>query len=78
MRGTYAVVAVLDHIADGGIGAEPFGGEGAIVYYKNVPGKFIAATVYDPDQMEIVEGATVTATSGRPSMTRMIRVMASM
>lgn len=43
-------------------GAVPCGGEGAVVYYKNVPGKFIAATVFDPEAMEIVEGAKVTAT----------------
>ena len=34
----------------------------SLVYYKNLPKKFIAATVYDPDAMEIIEGATVTAT----------------
>lgn len=33
------------------------------VYYKELPKTFIAATVYDPDLMEIVEGAQVTATS---------------
>ena len=31
------------------------------VYYKKLPQTFIAATVYDPDAMEIVEGAEVTA-----------------
>lgn len=33
------------------------------VYYRGLPKKFIAATVYDPDAEEIVEGATVTAVS---------------
>ena len=33
------------------------------VYYKELPKTFIAATVYDPDEMEIIEGATVTAKS---------------
>lgn len=33
------------------------------IYYKELPKTFIAATVYDPDLMEIVEGATVTASS---------------
>lgn len=33
------------------------------VYYKELPQTFIAATVYDPDAMEIVEGAAVTATA---------------
>jgi tetrathionate reductase subunit B len=27
------------------------------VYYQNVPGKFIAGTVYDPEAKEIIEGA---------------------
>jgi Fe-S-cluster-containing dehydrogenase component len=31
------------------------------VYYRGLPKKFIAATVYDPDVEEIVEGAIVTA-----------------
>lgn len=33
------------------------------VYYKELPKTFIAATVYDPAAMEIVEGAEVTAES---------------
>lgn len=33
------------------------------VYYKNLPKTFIAATVFDPEEMEIVEGAKVTAVS---------------
>lgn len=32
------------------------------VYYKELPQTFIAATVFDPGPMEIVEGAKVTAT----------------
>ena len=32
------------------------------VYYRSLPKKFIAGTVYDPEAEEIVEGATVTAT----------------
>lgn len=47
-------------------GAEPLDatwGENVHVYYKNLPKKFIAATVYDPVEKEIVEGAVVTATS---------------
>jgi Fe-S-cluster-containing dehydrogenase component len=38
------------------------------VYYMNMPGKFIAGTVYDPSSKEIVEGATVTL-SGAGSAT---------
>ena len=37
--------------------------EGSRVYYKGLPKTFIAATVYDPDAMEVVEGAKVTAKS---------------
>ena len=37
--------------------------EGSRVYYKRLPMTFIAATVYDPDAMEVVEGAKVTAKS---------------
>lgn len=33
------------------------------VLYRNLPKKFIAGTVYDPVAEEIIEGATVTATS---------------
>lgn len=36
---------------------------GPIVYYKGLPKKFIAATVYDPEKNEVVIGAKVTATS---------------
>lgn len=46
-------------------GAEPLDPEGDAVprvYYKNLPRKFIAATVYDPEAKEVVEGAKVTAT----------------
>lgn len=39
------------------------------VYYRGLPKKFIAATVYDPDAQEIVEGATVTATSDEGTFT---------
>ena len=35
---------------------------GPIVYYKGLPKKFVAATVYCPVEKEIVEGATVTLT----------------
>lgn len=37
------------------------------VYYKNLPKTFIAATVFDPEEMEIVEGAKVTAVSASDS-----------
>jgi hypothetical protein len=31
------------------------------VWYKNLPKKFIAGTVYDPSEKEIIEGAVVKA-----------------
>lgn len=45
-------------------GAEtlPGWGENARVWYKGLPKKFIAATVYDPETEEVVAGADVTAT----------------
>jgi formate hydrogenlyase subunit 6/NADH:ubiquinone oxidoreductase subunit I len=33
------------------------------VYYMNVPGQFIAGTIYDPVKKEIIKGATCTLTS---------------
>ena len=46
-------------------GAETFKPELGLktrVWYKGLPKKFIAGTVYDPEAMEIVEGAKVVAT----------------
>ena len=34
------------------------------VYYRNIPGKFIAGTVYDPIEKEVIIGAKVRATNG--------------
>lgn len=34
------------------------------VYYRNIPGRFIAATVYDPVKRDVIEGAKVRATNG--------------
>lgn len=39
------------------------------VWYKGLPKKFIAATVFDPDSQEIVEGAQVTAVSDEGTFT---------
>lgn len=36
-------------------------GTGPNVYYLNVPGKFIAGTMFDPAEQEVIIGATVTA-----------------
>jgi len=35
------------------------------VYYLNIPKKFIAGTVYDPVQKEVIIGATCTLTEAR-------------
>jgi tetrathionate reductase subunit B len=42
---------------------KPEAGTKPRVYYLNVPKKFIAGTVYDPVEKEVVIGATVTATA---------------
>ena len=34
------------------------------VFYRNIPGKFIAGTVYDPVEKEVIIGAKVRATNG--------------
>jgi len=45
-------------------------GVGARVYYKNIPGKFIAATVYDPVEKEVIIGGTCTLTDGKSTWTQ--------
>ena len=45
-------------------------GVGARVYYKNIPGKFIAATVYDPIEKEVIIGGTCTLTDGVSTWTQ--------
>jgi tetrathionate reductase subunit B len=42
----------------------PETGNGPKVYYRNIPGKFIAGTVYDPIEKEVVIGAKCRITSG--------------
>ena len=39
-------------------------GVGAKVYYKNIPGKFIAGTVYDPVEAEVIIGGKCVLTDG--------------
>ncbi len=34
------------------------------VYYRNIPGQFIAGTLYDPEAKEVIIGAKVRATNG--------------
>ncbi len=38
------------------------------VYYQNLPKRFIAGTVYDPVEKEVIVGAKVTLTDGKDSM----------
>jgi hypothetical protein len=38
------------------------------VYYRNIPGKFIAGTVYDPVEKEVIIGAKVRATNGNKTI----------
>ena len=42
----------------------PETGMGPKVYYRNIPGQFIAGTVYDPEEKEVIIGARVRATNG--------------
>ena len=53
---------------EGAVVMKPETGLGPRVYYKNIPGQFIAGTVYDPEKEEVVEGAKCVITSGDLSM----------
>lgn len=44
-------------------------GIGAKVYYKNIPGKFIAGTVYDPVEKEVIIGGKCHLTDGTNTWT---------
>ncbi|MDD6024323.1 MAG: 4Fe-4S binding protein [Oscillospiraceae bacterium] len=44
-------------------------GIGAKVYYKNIPGKFIGGTVYDPVEKEVIIGGKCVLTNGVESWT---------
>jgi len=54
---------LMDFI-EGSTVRKPEAGTCPRVYYRNVPGEFIAGTVFDPDEMEVVIGARVRATNG--------------
>ena len=49
----------LKEYLDGAIVMKPETGMGPKVYYKGIPGRFIAGTVYDPIEKEVVIGAEV-------------------
>jgi Fe-S-cluster-containing dehydrogenase component len=54
---------VKDLIEGSGV-LKPETGCGPNVYYRNIPGKFIAGTVYDPTEKEVIIGARCLLTSG--------------
>ena len=43
---------------------QPEAGLGPRVYYKNIPGRFIGATIYDPVEKEVIIGARCALTGG--------------
>lgn len=54
----------LKDLIEGAEVLKPESGLGPKVYYRNIPGKFIAGTVYDPVEKDVVEGARCLLTSG--------------
>ena len=48
---------------------DPESGCGPRVYYRNIPGRFIAGTVYDPVEKEVVIGAKCVLTGGGQTRT---------
>ena len=56
--------ADLADFIEGATVRKPEAGTCPKVYYRNVPGEFIAGTVFDPGEMEVVIGARVRATNG--------------
>lgn len=55
--------ALADELKDAVV-LKPESGCRPRVYYKNIPGKFIAATVYDPVEKEVIIGGKCVLTSG--------------
>ena len=54
----------LTDLIEGAIVLKPETGCGPKVFYRNVPGKFIAGTVYDPVEEEIIEDAVCRLVNG--------------
>jgi Fe-S-cluster-containing dehydrogenase component len=57
----------LDELQDFVVGStvrKPETGIGPQVYYRNIPGKFIAGTLFDPIEQEVLIGAKCRATNG--------------
>ena len=53
----------LKNLIEDAVVMESETGLGPRVYYRNIPGKFIAGTVYDPIEKEVIIGATCTLSS---------------
>ncbi len=56
--------ADLQDLIEGASVLKPETGAGPRVYYRNIPGQFIAGTVYDPVEKEVVIGARCLLNSG--------------
>lgn len=54
----------LKELIEGAAVLQPSTGALPRVYYRNIPGKFIAGTVYDPAEKEVIIGARCLLTSG--------------
>lgn len=54
----------LGDFIEGSSVRKPEAGTSPNVYYRNIPGEFIAGTVFDPVDMEVVIGARVRAVNG--------------
>ena len=54
----------LGGFIDGASVRKPEAGTSPSVFYRNIPGEFIAGTVFDPVDMEVVIGARVRAVNG--------------
>ncbi len=62
---TFGEKAELLGALEGAVAADPTGR----VYYKNIPGRFIGGTVYDPIEEEVVIGAVCTLKSRDTTLT---------
>ena len=54
----------MQDLIEGATVMKPETGCAPRVYYRNIPGKFIAGTVYDPEMKEVVIGARVRCLNG--------------
>lgn len=54
----------LKDLIEGAVVMKPETGNGPRVYYRNIPGRFIAGTVYDPIEKEVIIGAKCRLNSG--------------